>query len=77
LKEFWGQRETGSKGMRMNTRLVWHYFVYKETWAMGKGMFAVCRASWPDNNSHTLAKQNEKPIRKECCAECHAIYNRR
>ncbi len=76
MENFWGQRTTQSKGMRFNTRLVWHYFTYQETWARGKGMFSACRANWAGNEFHTLAKQIEKPPRKECCADCHSQYNK-
>ena len=74
---FWGLRETQSKGMRLTSRLIWHYFTYQETWAMGKGMFTICRATWPDNEVQTLAKRVDKPPRTECCAKCHRDFNKR
>lgn len=74
---FWGLRKTQSIGMRLMERLIWHYFTYQETWAMGKGMFAVCRATWPDSEIHTLKKRLDKPPRIECCASCYRIFNKR
>ena len=74
---FWGLRETQSKGMRFNTRQIWHYFIYKETWAQGRGMFTICHANFDDNESHTLAKITNKPPRIECCASCYRIFNKR
>lgn len=77
MRNFWGLRRTGSKGMRLNERLIWHYFTYQETWARGKGMFTICRANWNDYPGVTLDKRIEKPPRKECCAECHVQFNKR
>ena len=76
MNEFWGLRQTQSKGMRLSARLIWHYFTYQETWAMGKGFFSFCRATWPDG-VHTLKKRGDKPLRKDCCAECHVEYNKK
>lgn len=76
MTDFWGLRKTSSKGMRFNERLIWHYFTYQQTWAMGQGFFTICRATFPDG-IHTLEKRKDKPLGKECCAECHAEYNKK
>ena len=74
---FWGLRETQSKGMRFNTRQIWHYFTYQETWARGEGMLTVCHAKFDDNELHTLGKIPHKPPRGECCASCYRIFNKK
>lgn len=73
---FWGLRKTCSKGMRLNERLVWHYFTYQMTWARGNGYFTICRANWQDNEFQTLKKRFDKPPRIECCAQCFTQYNK-
>lgn len=73
---FWGLRDTQSKGMRFNTRQIWHYFTYQEPRSHDTGMFTLCRATWPDNEAHTLAKVAQRPPRLECCADCYRIFNK-
>ena len=78
MKEpFWGQRATQSKGMRVDTRLIWHYFTWHKTWANGEDYFTVCRGSFSDSQYHTLQKSNLKPLGKDCCSACQVIFNKR
>ncbi len=73
--DFWGLRKTGSKGMRFYDRMIWHYFTYQKTWARGEGMFTICHANWDDGR--ITEKREDRPPRKDCCAQCYTGYNKR
>ncbi len=86
MKGFWGLLSNRSKGMRTgdNIRPRWHYFEklekpkerwqYVRSWDYG-AYHSICRAMHQEGG--ILQKQSEKPLRKECCAGCHAIFNKR
>jgi len=80
---FWGQQKTASKGMRLNTRFIWHYFKkYKQPKerfyhvdSLRDGeYYSICRARWQPN--HVINRTIETPPRKDICDGCWRTFNK-
>jgi hypothetical protein len=85
MKRFWALLPNSQKGMRFNTRDIWHYVepynainkprgfsCYKEH---GK-YYSICRVGIPIE-TRLLARQDNKPPYKDSCRECVRLFNKR
>ena len=85
VEGFWGQRNTGSRAMKKNKRLVWHFFkeyrepavsFYRDHSRRVGEFYSLCKSRLLDVDGVTLKRQHLQPPQPETCKECYAIWRK-